>query len=413
MRTKFNISAKFYFHIFIAFALLLFAVNGNTQASKKRLPAKKTAASKPAANRNIKIQQVPKGDQLEKSNFNVSSTIYLFSTLGGLAGPVFKGLHVGNQMVLFKLDDSVSFTDLIANYKAYLLFNDESFLELNIVTLDFERRIAVMKLVSRLPNQATFQVPKSLTPGLSRDLGFSSVNELNFTLNQVRRNFDENSRSAASVNSRNAASIQPDPMKLLEDKAILRARRLANEFIQANDVIKFGKYSLSVRTPQMQCRPSSPKILSAEIQEKISTARSLDCVMEDDAKTYSDMKQSFDTKTGVFSLKNEASLPEDIRLKILQELTHDTEISLKGQSQFVQYSTKTLCEKSVLTDQRVDVYFCSRNSKIIPSLSESFVVMGTQRGKDYLFSSFHSAGFSSDLVQSLSNKVIQLLGRNL
>lgn len=332
--------------------------------------------------------------------------VYLYSATGEMTGATFKAMHVGEQMLAVKIEESVTFMDLLSNYKLYSITpEDRSLNELSFVAVNFENKLALMKMVKPDLKNFVFSWPKVIAPNMAIQFGMNA-SELVDVFNQMRSEIQRDQ-------SRQTASSNRNPAAVIETKLLYRAQKLTNDFVQSTEPVRIGKNMLATKPPGTRCGPKSPEVSTSALQQQIVTAWSMDCSWSEGLEISPYVKQFIGLTSGILNLKDGALLSDEKRLQLVQELSESNEKNMQLFSKNVQYSTQSVCEKSLLTDRRVDVYYCTRNFKMLPTLSDSFVIMGTLRGNEYLYTLVRASGFSAQMNQNISNKLLTSLGRNL
>ncbi len=331
--------------------------------------------------------------------------VYLFSLNGDMTGLNFKALHVGEQMLAVKIEQVVTFIDLLSNYRLYYQTEDKSLIEIQFVSVDFEQNLALMKMVKPDLKSYVYSWPKTMTPQTAMQFGMTPQEMLS-VLTQLRS-------QVSPEQSRQTASAGRNPAAVIQSKLLGRAQKLTNDFVQSTEPLRIGKNMLATKPPGTRCGPKSPEVSTPGLQKEILTAWSMNCAWSEPLNLSSSLQQYIGLTSGMIYLKKGMNFSDDKRLQLIQEISGEHEKSLIQSSTNVQYSTQSHCEKSFLTDRRVDVYYCTRNFKLLPMLSDSFLIMGTLRGDEYLYTLVRASGFSAEMNQNISNKILTSLGRNL
>ena len=332
--------------------------------------------------------------------------VYLYSATGEMTGAIFNGMQVGDQMLAVKLSESLTFIDLLSNYRLFHMSEDRSFNELILVSLNFENKFALMKMSKPDLKNFVFSWPKVIAPSVAVQFGMNSSQEMMDVLNRMRSDLQRDP-------SRQTASSNRNPAAVIESRLLWRAQKLTTDFIQSTDPVRIGKNVLATKPPGTRCGPRSPEVSTSALQQQVTTAWAMDCSWNESFEVSSQVRQYFAMTSGLLTLKDGNLFSDDKRLQLVQELAESNEKNMQQLSKNVQYSTQSLCERSFLTDRRVDVYYCTRNYKLLPALSDSFVIMGVLRGNEYLYTLVRSSGFSAEMNQGIANKVLTSLGRNL
>lgn len=197
---------------------------------------------------------------------------------------------------------------------------------------------------------------------------------------------------------------------LIENKFTEYESRMIADLIKSQKSIKVGYYDFGPIAPTFECQKKIIDMNSIDFLHSVKSAMGVGCQSTSDIEISEVEKIHYGLYAGVLTLGQQNPFGMQQRKELIMNLLPANVESVKKLSLNISESGPAICQFSTIGENQVDVYFCTRHSRIFNSMSDTVITLGKRVNDKYYFNQVRAEGFQPINTQKIISKYISAIG---
>ncbi len=322
-------------------------------------------------------------------------SLSIFPANGNVALGSMRGIVVSPKIVATRLGQRDRFQNFSRRVRA--LFPASQYVNLNLIEVDLVSGWMLFQAAQTLPIEAPRGFPKNLPGSLAADFGYSDYSEMNHDWDEIMTRLRPDRQAASKPTA--VATIERE-LANLEQSNLLR-------FVSAPKKIEVESFTLAPFADNFICQPGTAKIESKAVHQFISGATSVNC-----KSPGAEGVLGIRVETGVLDFWSNRKFSDGVQSKLLTDIAAKHFEEHRLESEKIENSTHSICQKTKIRDDNIEVHYCTRTLRSAPAFQDTVAVFGKKSRQRFLYTTLRTGALSEAGTKRAVESILSALEEN-